>query len=70
MSCRVVLQDVRLHRGGREVLSLSHTFPASSTTLLVGPNGAGKSTLLGLVGGLLRPDAGEVLLDDRPARDP
>jgi ABC-2 type transport system ATP-binding protein len=30
---------------------------------LVGPNGAGKTTTLGMVTGLLRPDAGQVLVD-------
>lgn len=33
------------------------------TVALLGPNGAGKSTTLDVLGGLLRPDAGEVVLD-------
>lgn len=32
---------------------------------LLGPNGAGKTTSFNMVVGLVRPDAGEVLLDDR-----
>jgi branched-chain amino acid transport system ATP-binding protein len=33
---------------------------------LIGPNGSGKTTLLNLIGGQARPDAGRILLDDRP----
>ena len=38
---------------------------------LLGPNGAGKTTLIRMITDILRPDAGEILLDDRPvsARD-
>jgi ABC-2 type transport system ATP-binding protein len=40
-------------------------------TGLLGPNGAGKSTLLHMMAGLLRPSAGRVLVEGRPAwRDP
>jgi ABC-2 type transport system ATP-binding protein len=36
-------------------------------TGLLGPNGAGKSTLLHLMAGLLRPSAGQVLVEGEPA---
>jgi ABC-type sugar transport system ATPase subunit/ribose/xylose/arabinose/galactoside ABC-type transport system permease subunit len=35
---------------------------------LVGENGAGKSTLIHVLGGSLRPDRGDILLDGRPVR--
>jgi len=35
---------------------------------LVGENGAGKSTLMHIVGGIYRPDAGEILVGGRPVR--
>jgi ATP-binding cassette subfamily C protein len=40
--------------------------PAGQVTALAGPSGAGKSTLCDLAVGLLRPDAGTVLVDGRP----
>jgi ABC-2 type transport system ATP-binding protein len=46
--------------GGIEDISLS--VPAGSITGFIGVNGAGKSTTLRCVLGLMRPDAGEILL--------
>lgn len=37
---------------------------------LVGPSGCGKSTMLNLVGGLLMPTSGEVLVNDEPVKGP
>jgi molybdate transport system ATP-binding protein len=42
-------------------LSLS----AGETIAVLGPNGAGKSTLVDLIAGLLMPDSGRAVLDDR-----
>ncbi|AMU55836.1 molybdenum ABC transporter ATP-binding protein [Mycobacteroides abscessus] len=40
------------------------TVAAGETLAIVGANGAGKSTVLALIGGLLRPDTGEIRLGD------
>lgn len=37
---------------------------------LLGPSGCGKSTLLGMIGGLVAPDAGQVLIDGEPSTGP
>lgn len=42
---------------------LDITFEPGRMTALVGPSGSGKSTLLAVAGALLRPTAGQVLLD-------
>lgn len=48
---RVVLQDVSLR------------VPSGKITALIGPMGAGKTTTLRLIGGQVRPQAGEVLFE-------
>jgi len=42
---------------------VSITVPDSSVVALIGPNGAGKTTTLKMASGVLRPDAGSVVLD-------
>jgi ABC-type branched-subunit amino acid transport system ATPase component len=45
------------------------TAPRANITGVIGPNGAGKTTLLNVIGGLLRPSAGHVTLDDADITD-
>jgi NitT/TauT family transport system ATP-binding protein len=44
--------------------------PGGGIVALIGPNGCGKSTLLRVIAGLLRPVAGDALLDDAPIDGP
>ncbi len=55
---RIAVEDVSFTVARGEVLGL------------LGPNGAGKTSVIKILLGLVRPDAGEVLLLGRPATDP
>lgn len=47
--------------GNKTVLTaLSFTIRPGECVALLGPNGAGKTTLLRCLGGILRPDAGQM----------
>jgi iron complex transport system ATP-binding protein len=57
---------VTVRRGGRAIVDdVSASLDAGMFVALIGANGAGKSTLLSCLAGLLKPDAGEVVLDGR-----
>jgi branched-chain amino acid transport system ATP-binding protein len=60
----LAITNLTVERGGRAVVKdVSLEIPAGQVTALLGPNGAGKSTLVLSVGGVLKPRAGEVLLE-------
>jgi phospholipid/cholesterol/gamma-HCH transport system ATP-binding protein len=44
---------------------VSFDVPARSITCIMGTSGTGKTTLLRLIGGLIKPDSGQILIDGR-----
>ncbi|WP_404711135.1 ABC transporter ATP-binding protein [Sphingomonas sp. MMS24-J13] len=64
---RLVAGGLSVVRGGRRILAdVSLALEGGSFVALLGANGAGKSTLLAVLAGLLTPNGGGVMLDDRP----
>ena len=60
----------RLHKQFGQVVAVddvSFDAPDGAVTGLLGPNGAGKTTTLRMLYGLMRPDAGRILVDDMDA---
>jgi ABC-2 type transport system ATP-binding protein len=58
------------YRKQTAVDGVSFTVARGEVVGLLGPNGAGKTSVIKILLGLVRPDAGEVLLLGRPAGDP
>jgi branched-chain amino acid transport system ATP-binding protein len=60
------LRKISASYDGHAVLrNVDLVVPDRSVVALLGPNGAGKTTLLRVASGLLRPDAGQMLLDEQ-----
>lgn len=63
----ISLKQVSFTYADRWILKgIELTFPANSFTAIVGHSGAGKTTVVDLVTGLLRPQEGQILVDDIP----
>jgi ATP-binding cassette subfamily C protein len=66
----VLNQAIRLNHitfayDNKQVLrNASFIFPASKITAIIGPSGSGKTTVVDLMIGLLKPQQGEILIDD------
>jgi ATP-binding cassette subfamily B protein/subfamily B ATP-binding cassette protein MsbA len=64
---RIVLEDVRLRYGDKEVLhGLSFIAEPGQTTALVGPSGAGKTTVFNLLTRLVDCESGQITLGGVP----
>jgi len=66
----IEVKNLTKHFGDNVVLSsTSLSIEDRQIVCLVGPDGAGRSTLLGLLAGVLKADAGTIVMDDMPVYD-
>ncbi|MGR9107312.1 MAG: ABC transporter ATP-binding protein [Gammaproteobacteria bacterium] len=62
----VRVRDLTFRRGTRKIFEgINMDFRRGMITAIMGPSGTGKTTLLRLIGGQLRPDDGEILINGR-----
>lgn len=61
----IVLRDLHKAFSGKEILrGVNLTIEDGKTTVIFGLSGGGKSTIIKHIAGLLKPDRGEILVDD------
>ena len=66
----IILDRISHHYGPTEVMrDISFSVGAGEIVCIIGPSGCGKSTLLRFIGGLERPDSGQVLISCEPPAD-
>ncbi|MEK9918892.1 MAG: ABC transporter ATP-binding protein [Pelagibacteraceae bacterium] len=71
MSGIVKVKNVFKNYGKVEALrDMSLDFPQGKLTSLLGPSGCGKTTLLKIIAGIIKPDSGEVLVNDQIVKGP
>src|SRR6266700_5875325 len=64
------VQGVTVRFGGLTALdAVSLAVPPRHVVGVIGPNGAGKTTLLNVLCGFIKPDQGQLFIDDRRYRD-
>lgn len=60
----VEIRNAHFQRGKRAILDgMSLAIPRGKVTAILGASGTGKTTILNLIGGRLRPSAGDILVD-------
>ena len=70
LASAISLRNVSFSYGRENILeNVSMTVPAGAFIAIVGASGAGKTTVADLIIGLLRPQRGEVWIDDLPLGD-
>lgn len=58
------IRNLTFKRGGRKILDdLNLDIPQGNIIGIMGPSGCGKTTLMRIIGGYLKPDKGEVIVD-------
>ena len=61
----ITVSDIGKSFDGREILhGISFTVESGDFVSITGESGSGKSTLLGIMGGVLRPDGGKVMIGE------
>lgn len=61
----IEVRQLNFSRSGRTIFKdLSLTIEQGKITAIMGPSGTGKTTLLKLIGGQLRPESGQILVDE------
>ncbi|OUL57546.1 phospholipid ABC transporter ATP-binding protein MlaF [Pseudoalteromonas ulvae] len=62
----VEIKELSFSRGERLIYkNMSFTVPKGKITAIMGPSGIGKTTMLRLIGGQLKPDAGDILFQNQ-----
>jgi heme exporter protein A len=65
---RLLAENLTCRRGSRELFAgLGFTLAGGEALMVTGRNGSGKSSLLRLVAGLLRPEGGQIRLEEADA---
>ena len=63
----IICQNLEKRYGGKTALAnFSFQFAPGHIYAILGPNGSGKSTLMKMIAGLVKPSAGQVIVDDHP----
>lgn len=70
LSGHVEMKNINVIYGQKPVLKdISFSLKPGSKTAIIGPTAAGKTQLLYLLTGLIKPERGEILFDDKPVED-